>query len=82
MDIFDVYSHALASLACFAILISVPLAWYAMNKWLEDFTYRIEIGIGIFALAIFLAILISILTLGFQSVKAAIVNPIKSLRSE
>ena len=69
-------------LVIIAVLISVPLAWYAMNKWLEDFTYRIEIGIGIIALAIFLAILISILTLGFQSVKAAIVNPIKSLRSE
>ena len=65
-----------------AVMIAIPLAWYAMNKWLEDFTYRIEIGIGIFILAIFLAILISVLTLGFQSVKAAIVNPIKSLRSE
>ncbi len=69
-------------LVIIAVLIAVPLAWYAMNKWLEDFTYRIEIGFGIFALAIFLAILISIFTLGFQSVKAAIVNPIKSLRSE
>jgi len=69
-------------LVLIAILISVPLAWYAMNRWLEDFTYRIEIGIGIFILAIFLAILISILTVSYQSIKAAIVNPIKSLRSE
>lgn len=65
-----------------AIILSMPLAWYAMNKWLEDFTYRIEIGIGVFALAIFLATLVSILTLSFQSIKAAIVNPIKSLRTE
>ena len=65
-----------------AVMIAIPLAWYAMNKWLEDFTYRIEIGIEIVFLAIFLALLISVLTLGFQSVKAAIVNPIKSLRSE
>ena len=69
-------------LVIISVLISVPLAWHTMNIWLEDFTYRIEIGIETFALAIFLAILISILTLGFQSVKAAIANPIKSLRSE
>jgi putative ABC transport system permease protein len=65
-----------------AILISLPLAWYAMNKWLEDFSYRIEIGWGVFALATILAITISILTVSYQSIKAAIVNPIKSLRTE
>lgn len=65
-----------------AILISLPLAWYAMNKWLEDFEYRIEIGWGVFILAIVLAITISIITISFQSIKAAIVNPIKSLRTE
>lgn len=65
-----------------AILISLPLGWYTMNKWLEDFSYRIEIGWKVFALASFLVILISILTVGYQSIKAAIVNPIKSLRTE
>jgi putative ABC transport system permease protein len=65
-----------------AILISLPLAWYAMNKWLEDFEYRIEIGLGVFVLATILAIAISILTLSYQSIKAAIANPIKSLRTE
>jgi putative ABC transport system permease protein len=69
-------------LVIIAIVISLPLSWYAMNKWLEDFTYRIEIGWGVFAWAIFLAITISIVTVSFQSIKAAIVNPIKSLRSE
>jgi putative ABC transport system permease protein len=65
-----------------AIIISIPLSWYAMNKWLEDFSYRIEIGLGVFALAVFLAVMISIITLSFQSIKAASANPIKSLRTE
>lgn len=65
-----------------SLIVSFPLAWYAMNKWLEDFVYRIEIGWGVFALAIFLAVTVSILTVSFQSIKAAIVNPIKSLKTE
>lgn len=65
-----------------AIVVSLPLGWFAMNKWLEDFTYRIEIGIWVFALAAFLAVAISIITVSYQSIKAAIVNPIKSLRNE
>lgn len=69
-------------LVAIAIVIAVPLAWYAMNRWLEDFTYRIEISWWIFALAAFLAVLISILTVSFQSIKAAIVNPVTSLRTE
>ncbi len=69
-------------LVAIAILISLPLAWYAMSKWLEDFEYRIEIGWGVFALATFLAVTVSVLTVSFQGIKAAIVNPIKSLRTE
>lgn len=65
-----------------AILVSLPLGWFAMNKWLEDFSYRIEIGIWVFVLAAFLAVAISILTVSYQSIKAAIVNPVKSLRAE
>ncbi len=69
-------------LVAIAILVSLPLAWYAMSKWLEDFEYRIEIGWGVFVLATVLAVIISILTVSFQGIKAAIVNPIKSLRTE
>lgn len=65
-----------------AILVSLPLGWFAMNKWLEDFSYRIEIGIWVFVIAALLAVVISILTVSYQSIKAAIVNPVKSLRSE
>ncbi len=65
-----------------SIVIALPVAWYAMNKWLENFEYSITVGWGVFALAVVLALLVSILTISFQSIKAAIVNPIKSLRTE
>tara|TARA_R110002033_G_scaffold26394_1_gene60256 strand:- start:80792 stop:83224 length:2433 start_codon:yes stop_codon:yes gene_type:complete len=65
-----------------AILVSIPIGWYAMNMWLEDFSYRIEISWWIFALAALLAIVIAVLTVGYQSIKAAIVNPVKSLKTE
>jgi putative ABC transport system permease protein len=65
-----------------AIVISLPIGWYAMNKWLEDFSYRIEIQWWMLLLAAFLAILIAVVTVSYQSIKAAIVNPVKSLRTE
>jgi putative ABC transport system permease protein len=65
-----------------SILIALPIGWYAMSRWLEDFTYRIELGWGIFAYAATLAVGIAILTVSYQSIKAAITNPIKSLRTE
>ncbi|MEZ4945486.1 MAG: FtsX-like permease family protein [Cyclobacteriaceae bacterium] len=65
-----------------AILIATPLAWYAMNQWLEGFAYRVEIQFWIFILAGVIALSIAIATVSYQSIKAAIVNPVKSLRSE
>ncbi len=65
-----------------SILISLPLGWYAMNQWLQDFTYRIEIPWWAFILAAVMAVVIAILTVSYQAIKAAIVNPVKSLRSE
>ncbi|HEX5153776.1 MAG TPA: ABC transporter permease [Parafilimonas sp.] len=65
-----------------SIIIATPVAWYAMNRWLEDYSYRINISIGIFVLAGLLAIVIALLTVSFQSVKAAIANPVESLRTE
>ncbi|WP_163417233.1 ABC transporter permease [Flagellimonas sp. HSM57] len=65
-----------------AILISLPLGWYAMNTWLEDFSYRINIGIEILVLAALLAVTVAIITVSYQSIKAAIVNPVKSLKTE
>jgi putative ABC transport system permease protein len=64
-----------------AILFSLPLSWYVMDKWLEDFTYHVHISWWVLVVAAFLAIAISILTVSYQSIKAAIMNPVNSLRS-
>ncbi|GAB4047292.1 ABC transporter permease [Spirosoma litoris] len=65
-----------------AIVIASPIAWYAMDKWLSDFAYKIDIEWWVFALAGVLAIIIALATVSFQSVRAALMNPVKSLRSE
>ncbi|MPR34819.1 ABC transporter permease [Salmonirosea aquatica] len=69
-------------LVAIAIVIASPIAWYAMHFWLQDFAYKIDIGWWVFALAGVLAVGIALLTVSFQSVKAAVANPVKSLRSE
>ena len=65
-----------------AIVIAVPVAWYVMNKWLQDFAYKVNIGWTVFFIAGVSAVLIAILTISFQSIKAALANPVKSLRTE
>jgi putative ABC transport system permease protein len=65
-----------------AIIIATPIGWFAMNKWLQDFTYRIHISWLTFLTAGLLAIAIAVLTISFQAIKAALANPVKSLRSE
>jgi putative ABC transport system permease protein len=69
-------------LVLFSIVFATPLAWYFMNKWLQDYKYRTHIDVWIFVVAGFLAILISILTVSYQAIKAAMGSPIRSLRSE
>jgi putative ABC transport system permease protein len=65
-----------------ASVIAFPVAWWSMNKWLQDFAYRINIGWWVFALAGIIAVLIALFTISFQSIKAALANPVKSLRTE
>ncbi len=69
-------------LVLIAFVIAVPIAWYGMNRWLQDFAYRIEISWWVFALSGVVAVFIALLTVSFQAVKAALANPVKSLRSE
>jgi putative ABC transport system permease protein len=69
-------------LVVIAMVIAFPLSWWAMNYWLRGFAYRITIGWDVFALAALLAIGIAVLTVSFQAVKAALANPVKSLRTE
>ena len=69
-------------LVVLAILLASPLAWWAMDRWLQDFAYRIAMPWWAFGLAGIMAVLIALLTVSFQSVKAALMDPVKSLRSE
>lgn len=81
-SILALLSQDFLKLVLIAIVIASPLAWYAMNAWLQGFAYRIDIAWWVFALAGVLAIGIALLTISFQSIKAALMNPVKSLRSE
>lgn len=65
-----------------AILIAIPIGWWVMTTWLQNFTYRVNINWWFFVMAGIIAILISILTVSFQAIKAAMANPVESLRSE
>ena len=69
-------------LVSIAFVIAIPLSWWAMNRWLQDFAYRIDVEWWIFAVAGIAAASIAFLTISFQSIKAALANPIQALRSE
>ncbi|MGZ3944309.1 MAG: ABC transporter permease [Mucilaginibacter sp.] len=69
-------------LVIIAIVIAIPAAWYLMSKWLQDFAYRIDIQWWVFVIAGMLAVLIAFATISYQAIKAALMNPVKSLRSE
>jgi putative ABC transport system permease protein len=75
-------SKEFIKLVLIASLIAFPAAWWAMHKWLQSFAYRINISWWIFAVAGFAALLIALITVSFQAIKAAIANPVKSLRTE
>ena len=82
VSIVTLLSKDFLKLVLAAIVIAFPLAWYAMDKWLADFAYRIDMAWWVFALAGLLAVGIALLTVSFQSIRAALMNPVKSLRSE
>lgn len=75
-------SKRFISLLFLAILLAVPLAWYVMDGWLSGFVYRISIGWTVFLLASLTAIIVALLTVSYESIKAAVTNPIRSLRNE
>jgi len=82
MSLVALLSKDFLKLVFVAIGLATPMAWYLMHRWLEEYTYRIDIEWWVFALAGLLAVSIALLTVSFQSVKAALMNPVKSLRSE
>jgi putative ABC transport system permease protein len=82
MGVTKMLSKEFLKLVFIASCISIPVAWWAMNKWLQSFAYRINISWWIFVIAGFTALLIALITVSFQAIKAAITNPVKSLRTE
>lgn len=75
-------SKEFGKLIIIAFVLATPAAWWAITKWLEDYQYKVEIGWGIFAVAGIIVLVIAFATMSFQSIKAAISNPVKSLRNE
>ncbi len=80
--IVQLLSKDFLKLVIIAVAIATPVAWWVMSKWLQSFTYRVEIGWWMFALAGFIAVFIAMVTVSLQAIKAAVANPVKSLRTE
>jgi len=81
-DVTAMLANEFVILIGIAFLIASPVAWYFINKWLDGFAFRISISLWIFLLAGFATVLIALITISYQSIKAALANPVKSLRSE
>ncbi|HEV8269808.1 MAG TPA: ABC transporter permease [Chitinophagaceae bacterium] len=81
-DIVGLLSKNFLVLVIIASVIAFPIAWLAMNSWLKDFPYRVNISWWVFGIAIFAALAVALLTVSFQAIKAVIANPVKSLRTE
>jgi putative ABC transport system permease protein len=81
-SIFKLLTEHFVVLVLISFVIAVPLSWYIMKEWLEDYQYKIEMGWEIFVLSGLMAVVIALLTVSYQSVRAALENPAKNLRSE
>ncbi len=81
-NIVSMLSKDFLKLVFIASLVAIPVAWWAMNQWLQGFAYRIQISWWIFVIAALLAVFIALVTIFYQAIKAALANPVKSLRSE
>mgnify|MGYP006384145963 FL=1 len=80
--IVQMLSKDFLKLVFIAALIAFPIAWYSMYRWLQDFAYRINIGWWVFVVAGLAAVMVAMLTISFQAIKAAVSNPVNSLRTE
>jgi ABC-type antimicrobial peptide transport system permease subunit len=82
MSIVGLFSREFIILISIAFIIAAPVGYYAMHNWLQNYAYHININAGIFLVAIAASLCIALITISYQAIKAALVNPVKSLRSE
>jgi putative ABC transport system permease protein len=82
LNIVTMLSSAFLRPVLIASIIAFPIAWWAMNDWLQDFPYRVAISWWIFGIAGIAALVIALITVSFQSIKAATANPVENLRTE
>ena len=81
-NIVTLLSKDFLKLVVFSIIIASPIAWTVMHQWLQDFHYRIQISWIVFVITALLTLIIALLTVGFQAIRVAMANPVKSLQSE
>ena len=81
-NIFVMLSREYIKWVLIAVIIACPIAWFLMDKWLQGFAYKINLGADIFILAALIALVITLMTVTWQSLKSALENPIKALRYE
>jgi len=81
-NLLGLLSKDFLKLVIISLIAAIPIAWFAMNKWLQDFAYRIQIHWWVFVIGAIITILIAWITISAQAFKAAVANPVKSLRTE
>ena len=81
-NIISLLSIDFIRLVLIGFALAIPISWYIMSKWLNDFAYKIDIGVGVFAIAASLVLVITIIITSWQSIKASLMNPVNSLKSE
>ncbi len=82
LNIVSLFGKEFVVLIVIAFLIAAPVAYFVMHNWLENFAYKINIGVNIFLVAIGVSFLIAAMTIAYQAIRAAVANPVKSLRTE
>jgi len=82
MNIVSLFAREFIILIAVAFIIAAPIAYFVMHNWLQNFAYQISIGAGIFLIAIITSFFIAAITIAYQALKAAVANPVKSLRTE
>lgn len=81
-NLWRLLSKDFVMLVLLSCAVAIPVGWYFMNEWLKNYQYKTSINVEVFVVVILVAMIITLLTVSFQAIKAAIANPVKSLRTE